>query len=95
MNFPGGQQEISGNYLYMYWTPNSAEGTITVSAATNTGEWDCAGNASYGFICEWDNEPSNVQEAPADSDFQRWQQDPDAWKSSPKARLLQALTHRP
>ena len=81
-NFPGGQQESSGNYLYMYWSPNSATNAVTASVASNPGEWDNIGNASYGFICEWDEEQEAIQEATTNSDFQRWQQDPDAYNNT-------------
>ena len=70
-NFADGQPDGSGIYVHVMWD----------SDAGSNGKWDDSkpDAEERGYICEWDEEPQEIEAAPETSDFQRWQQDPEAW----------------
>lgn len=94
-NFAAGQPDGSGNYLCLYWNISGVNipGSV-IDTVSNSGKWDDTTNngsdsgiTSHGFICEWDETPQAVESAPAASDFQTWQQDPDAWRRDPQSNV--------
>ena len=67
-NFASGQPDGAGNRL----------------AILSTGGWDdvhSSENAS-GFICEWDDDPEQVEAAPLAPLFQNWLEHPEEWADS-------------
>lgn len=88
VNYASGQPDGSGNYLCMYWNINGTNvASSAIDTVSNSGKWDDTtingsdtGITSHGFICEWDDEQEAIEEAPAASDFQTWQANPDAWR---------------
>ncbi|MBQ7577622.1 MAG: hypothetical protein IJT21_05050 [Synergistaceae bacterium] len=66
-NFAANQPNGDGNYLQIF---------------ASSGLWDDTRQdtgTEHGFICEWDEEQKAVTEAALDSNFEKWQANPDAW----------------
>lgn len=75
-NFAEGRPDGSGNYLQVYASVPSGE----YGNGYVFGSWSDARNENttlHGFICEWDNEPDNIEEAPLNKDFRNWQENTD------------------
>lgn len=60
-NFSEGRPDGSGGFLW-----------ISAYSDSNRGKWDNVPGGSWGFICEWDDEPKEIEVVPVSSYFQRW-----------------------
>ncbi|MBQ7195846.1 MAG: hypothetical protein IJS40_00365 [Synergistaceae bacterium] len=80
-NFTSGQPDGSGIYLQILI---SQENGSAIQSSSVLGEWDDTTTDTTiqrGYICEWDDE-QEVATAPLSSEFQQWQENPDAWQDT-------------
>lgn len=78
-NFANGQPDGSGDYLQIY---------------AQSRKWDDVANdtsITHGFICEFDEEPEEVKQAPLNPDFLSWQANSEAWENNDSNNFYGAL----
>ena len=78
-NFANGQPDGSGDYLLI-----DAQSRKWDDVANNT-------SITHGFICEFDDEPEEVKQAPLNPDFLSWQANPEAWENNDDNNFYGAL----